>query len=127
MSLLLSAMETFTKITKATVPDGYGGFSTVWEDGDEIQAAVMYDNSTQARIAGVQGVTSLYTITTSKAVVLLFHDVLRRESDGKIFRVTSDGTDKKTPPAAGLDMRQVSAEEWRLTNGVDDGQSSSAP
>jgi hypothetical protein len=38
--------------------------------------------------------------------------VFRRESDGKIFRVTSDGDDKKTPPSAGLDMRQVTAEEF---------------
>jgi hypothetical protein len=60
-------------------------------------------------------VTSLYTVTTSRAIVLEYHDVFRRESDGKIFRVTSDGDDLYTPKSAGLDMRQVTAEEWVLT------------
>jgi hypothetical protein len=37
-----------------------------------------------------------------------------RNSDGKIFRITSDGDDNHTPKSATLDMRQVSAEEWSL-------------
>ena len=43
-----------------------------------------------------------------------FHDVFRRERDKKIFRVTSDGTDKATPPTATFQISQVSAEEWTL-------------
>ena len=38
--------------------------------------------------------------------------MVRRASDGKIFRVTSDGDDKRTPRSAALNMRNVSAEEW---------------
>ena len=68
----------------------------------------------QARIGEKQGVTALYTVTTTKALNLQYHDVFRRVEDSKIFRVTSDGDDKKTPPSAGLDMRQVTAEEWKL-------------
>jgi hypothetical protein len=68
----------------------------------------------QARVAAVQGVTALYTVTTEKNINLQYHDVFRRASDGKVFRVTSDGDDKKTPASASLNMRQVSAEEWRL-------------
>jgi hypothetical protein len=45
-------------------------------------------------------------------MVLQYHDVFRRLSDGKIFRVTSDGDDKFTPDTATLNMRQVTAEEW---------------
>lgn len=114
MSLLLEAMEDCTIIDKKTVPDGRGGVITTWEDGAEIQAAIVLDSSMQARIAEAQGVKSLYTITTTKSIVLQFHDVLRRESDKKIFRVTSDGDDKHTPASAALNMRQVSAEEFNL-------------
>ena len=117
MSLLDSAMETFVFLDKQTTSDGYGGYYTEWTEGAEFKAAATFDSSIQARIADVQGVTSLYTITTSRAINLQYHDVIRRLSDLKIFRVTSDGDDKKTPLSATLDMRQVTAEEWELPNG----------
>lgn len=117
MSLLTDSMEDFVMMDRSTVPDGYGGYTSVWTDGATFKAAVVLDTSMQARIGEKQGVTALYTITTPKAINLQYHDVLRRSSDGKIFRVTSDGDDKKTPASATLDMRQVSAEEWRPNNG----------
>lgn len=116
MSLLDSAMEAFVMLDKKTTPDGYGGYFSTWTNGVEFRAAATFDTSVEARVAAVQGVTSLYTITTPRAVILQYHDVIKRVSDGKIFRVTADGDDKKTPPAATLDMRQVTAEEWRLTS-----------
>lgn len=114
MSLLSEAMETFVIIDRVTGPDGYGGIETSWVDGASFIATATFDTSMEARIADQQGVTSMYTITTEKAVNLQYHDVVRRVSDGKIFRVTSDGDDKKTPNSAKLNMRQVTAEEWEL-------------
>lgn len=114
MSLLDEQYDDFVFLDRKTVQDGLGGYYTVWSEGASIRAAVVLDNSTTARAAAVQGLTSVYTITTSRAVTLRFPDVIKRVADGKIFRVTSDGTDKKTPGSAGLDMRQVSAEEWSL-------------
>lgn len=114
MSLLDVSMETCIMLDKTSAPDGYGGTMTVWKDGAEFMAAVSLDTSMTARTAGVQGLTSLYTITTRRNVNLQFHDVFRRKRDGKIFRVTSDGDDKKTPAPAGLDMRVVTGEEWSL-------------
>ena len=115
MTLLAEAMETCTMQDKISVDDGYGGYIRTWADGAKFQAAIVLDNSMQARTAEQEGVTALYTVSTERHINLQFHDVFRRESDGKIFRVTSDGDDKKTPKSAGLDMRQVSAEEWVLT------------
>lgn len=116
MSLLSEAMNQCIILNKQTAADGYGGYITTWQDGAEFDAAIVLDSSMQARIGEKQGVTALYTVTTTKALNLQYHDVFRRVEDGKIFRVTSDGDDKKTPASAGLNMRQVSAEEWRLTN-----------
>lgn len=115
MSLLSEAMESCVMQDRRTASDGYGSFSTTWTDGATFKAAVVLDSSMQARVAAVQGVKALYTVTTEKNVNLQFHDVFKRASDGKVFRVTSDGDDKKTPASATLNMRQVSAEEWRLT------------
>ena len=84
-------------------------------DGAPFDAAIVLDNSMQARAAEKQGVTSLYTVTTTKALNLQYHDVFKRKRDNKIFRVTSDGVDKHTPASASLNMRQVSAEEWELS------------
>lgn len=117
MSLLDDAFEDYTIINKIISPDGYGGTITLWEDGATIKGAMRFDNSMTARIGMTQGVTSVYTFTTRKNIILNNYDVLRRESDGKIFRVTSDGDDSFTPESATLNMRQVSCEEWRLPNG----------
>ena len=121
MSLLSNAMERCTMIDKTTTSDGRGGFVYEWRDGATFSAACTLDSSMEARRAEAQGVTALYTVTTSRSVNLQYHDVFRREEDGKIFRVKSDGDDKKTPKTAGLDMRQVSAEEWEIPTEVDDG------
>ncbi len=112
MSLLSEAMENCIMIDKRTTPDGYGGVTSTWVDGAPFNAAIVLDSSMQAKIAEKQGVTALYTVTTKRNINLQFHDVFRRMSDRKIFRVLSNGDDKKTPGSAGLDMRQVAAEEW---------------
>ena len=114
MSLLDDAYENFTVINKSVIDDGYGGTTTTWTDGATIKGAIVMDSSTQMKVAQAMGVTSIYTLTVRKDVELDYHTVIRRESDGKIFRLTSNSDDKKTPASAGLNMRQYSAEEWRL-------------
>ena len=112
--LIDSMRQDFVFVERYRVPDGEGGFATEWVDGETFHGALVYDNTMQARIAEKQGVTALFTLTVDIKIPLEYHDVFRRISDGKIFRVTSDGDDKATPKGAGLDIRAVSAEEWRL-------------
>lgn len=114
-SLLSQAMSKCVKLEDTMTSDGMGGYSRTWADGAEFQAAIVFASSVEARRAAQEGVSSLYTVTISRDEMLSYHDVFRREKDGKIFRVTSDGDDSFTPPSAGLDMRQVTAEEWKLT------------
>lgn len=111
MTLLDDAMEKCVILNKQTGLDDYGGFVNTWTEGAVFNAAVTFDTSIQARVAEVQGVHSLYTVTTARNVMLRYNDVFRRLSDDKLFRVTSDGDDKTTPKSAGLNMRQVTAEE----------------
>ena len=116
MSLIDDFMDKCIMLNKITTADGYGGYITTWTDGAEFDAAITFDTSMQARTADKAGVTSLYTVTTSRALTLEYHDVFKRASDGKVFRVTSDGDDKYTPKSATLDMRQVTAEEWSVAS-----------
>lgn len=114
MSLLTEQMEDFVVLNRIAQSDGYGGIIVTWQDGATIKAVAPFNSSMEARIGAMQGVSSVYTITTSRAVNLQYHDVLRRVRDGKVFRVTSDGDDQYTPAMATLDMRNVTAEEWSL-------------
>lgn len=117
MSLLDEAMEKCYFYSKTIVEDGYGGWTPKYVKGDTpFYSAITFDSSMEARRADKEGVTSLYTITTRRNLTLEYHDVIQREKDGKIFRITSDGDDKYTPNSASLDMRQVTAEEWELPN-----------
>ena len=112
MSLLTQAMEDVVMLEKKRVPDGEGGFTTKWEDGVQFKAAINFDSSMEARTAEKAGVTSLYTVTGPLNCKLEYHDVFRRLRDKKVFRVTSDGDDKITPPSASFQFAQVTAEEW---------------
>jgi len=115
MSLIEESMEPVCFMEKVRVPDGEGGFVTTWTEGAEFQASITFDSSMQARIADKQGVSSLYTVTTAKNAKLEFHDVIKRLSDEKVFRITSDGDDRQTPPRAIFGhYLQVTAEEWVL-------------
>ena len=122
MSLLSDSMTECQYIDKTTVSDGYGGVETVWTPGAKFTAAFTLYSSLEARRAEQEGVKNLYTIITSKLVTLMRGDVIQRIEDSKYFRITSDGTDDKTPRSAGLDMRKVSAEMLTtLPDGVDNG------
>ena len=112
MSLLSQAMEDVVMLEKTRVPDGEGGFTTGWTDGVQFKAAISFDSSMEARTAEKQGVTSLYTVTVPLNCKLEYHDTIKRLKDGKVFRITSDGDDKITPPSASFQFIQVTAEEY---------------
>lgn len=115
MTMIEESMVDCAIMQKVRVPDGEGGFTTSWEEGTEFKASITFDSSMQARTADKLGVTSLYTVTTSKNAALEYHDVIKRLSDGKVLRITSDGDDKQTPARAVFGQYlQVTAEEWEL-------------
>lgn len=117
MSLLSDSQELFTLINEIIQDDGYGGYSTVYTDGASFRANISFNTSVEALRAKNEGVRSLYNVYTSRGLILKYHQIFRRESDKKIFRVTSDGDDQFTPKSATLDLRLVTAEEWELPNG----------
>lgn len=120
MSLIDEFMTDCTILNKIKVSDGEGGTYTKWEDGPKIKAAIVLDNSTLARIAEAQGVTSNYTVTTSRNVELEYPDVIRRDSDGETFQITSK-SEKKSPRISSMDIAQVTARRWEIAD--DEGSS----
>lgn len=114
MSLLADAFTDFVIVNKSYIDDGYGGTTIVWTEGATIQGAMVHNTDIESKIAEVMVSKNLYTFTVRKEVELDYHTVLKRTSDNKVFRLTSNSDDKKTPPSAILNMRQYSAEEFEL-------------
>lgn len=117
MSLIEEFMVSCVMVVKSRVPDGQGGFILTWTDGDSFNAAIVKNTTLAARVAEKQGVTEVYTITAPKSLGLEFGEVVKRVSDGAIFRVTSNMVDSETPASATFQFGQVGAEKWVLPNG----------
>ena len=113
-NLLDEYMENFVVVNKIIAADAYGGTKPTYIDGAVIRAALPYDNSIENKIAQAQGVTNIYTITVKKDVNLDYHTILRRESNGMILRITTNGDDNQTPDSAGINIRQYTAEQYTL-------------
>lgn len=114
MSLIDECMESAHIIDRTTTSDGYGSVKTTYAEGASIMAAFTYDTSAAARIAGQDGVSDTYHITTKMPTSLSYHDIVKRDSDGQIFRVATSGGDNHTPESSSLGISQVTAQRWEL-------------
>lgn len=114
MNLVDKFVTTCELLRAVQNPDGQGGSVTEWETVRRFGAAFVKTQTRPANTAEKDGSAETYTVTVPARVGLKFHDVLRRVSDGCIFRVTSDSTDSVPPKCATFSFEQVSAERWEL-------------
>lgn len=118
MEKTMSLLDTFyvkcIHMDKTTVSDGMGGFTHTWVEGATFDCAIVTQASTSQRQAEKVIGAATYQLTVPKTVILDYHDVLKRVSDGKILRITSSTKDVQTPSFGTLDFSQVTAEEWEL-------------
>lgn len=109
-----TVLNNFVFMVKSITSDGVGGQKKVWTEGETFTANISKVITSPMMVAEAQGAKATYRVTTPKTLVLDFHDVIKRKSDGKTFRITSDGDDMSTPDSSTLDMRIVTAEEWTI-------------
>ena len=112
MRLYESMMDDCIMQDKVTVPDEMGGFTPTWIDGAPFKAAIIKNNTIDAKSAEKQGVTEIYKVPVEKGIQLDFHDVFKRLKDGAVFRVTSNIIDSETPEVSSFQFGQVDAERW---------------
>ena len=110
-NLLFDQFEPCVFMVKSKQPDGYGGTETVWTEGVQIQAYCRMDSPVREIVGDKLVEKSTYTIITDANTLLDFNDVIKRVSDGKLFRATSDGDDYKLPSASSVQVNKVTAEE----------------
>ena len=102
------------RLVQTTVEDGAGGHRTTWTDSDSFYASIVEKSHTEPENAEKKRSKAFYDVFLQRMENIRYHDVFRRVSDGKIFRVTSNPDDKKTPLSAHMSFAIVTAEEWRL-------------
>lgn len=115
MNLLTSAMEPYVVMDKTTANDGFGGFSEVWVEGATFDAFVRKESAPEITIAEQQGVREVFTLVVPKGIMLGYHDVIRRVSDGSVFRLTSNVADDAAHPSSTISIAKASCERWELT------------
>ena len=98
---------------RTQTPDGEGGFITVWVEDKRFDAAIVLNASVQERAAEQARARGEYTVTARADAVLAYRAVIRRLSDGAVFRIVSK--ERITPGCASFGFRQADAEGWTLT------------
>lgn len=123
--LLDQNFEPFDILTPAGTDDRIGGRSCTFTVSGSFQGIAVITQTAHAfakdqtvQHANAQSAEPAYTLLTKRAVLLPFHTVIRRTSDGRIFRITSDADDARTPKGSRLDLRMHACEEWKLTGQV---------
>lgn len=114
MNLISSFMVECCRMVPDSSSDGEGGEITRYTEGERFIAAVVYDDGVAARIAERQGMSKTFTVTADRNINLRFHDVIKRLTDNKTFRITSDSNDTRTPLCASFSFSVCKAEEWEL-------------
>lgn len=116
--LIAENTEDFTLLRAVETDDGYGSYTTDWQEIQAFRAAITQDSTGVPEQAEKDTTSEPFTVYTSRDIVLKFHDVIRR-SDGLTLRILSNGDEIRTPPSAGLDLRAVDAERWEIPGGED--------
>ena len=100
------------RLERTSTPDGQGGQTTSWKPSKPFEAAIVRDSATVSTVADMAEPYAAFTVTTQTP--LGFHDVIRRESDGIVVRVTSEAIE--APGMASFAFVQYKAERWEVPN-----------
>lgn len=101
-------------LEKRRSPDGYGGYTTSWEDGVHFSPAWDYESAPVISLAEQEGKGRIYKAFIDKTLDLDYHDVFRRIDDGQVFRVINPGVDRHTPDTSRLNRRLIEVEKWEI-------------
>lgn len=115
MHLLENFARPCAVMEKICQPDGAGGQSTTWTEGEAFTCFLALDTSMEARRAEREGVTSLYSALVDRTVSIQYNDAFRDKLTGQTYRVTSKPEERKAPKSSALNLKYFTAERWDLT------------
>lgn len=112
MRLFERAMGPCVPLVRHETPDGQGGFTVTWDEGEPFMAAAVLSSTSEGQQAGSARAANQYTVTADRA--LCHGEVFRRASDGQCFFVESDADDMAAPSSASFAFMQCDAREWEV-------------
>lgn len=109
-TIMKSLTETYVMMDETTTVDSYGSIIPVWKDGAEFKATLTAPQSGTAEIAEAIREKKTYRVVTEANITLKQGKFFKRLSDGTVFKVLKDNTDKVTPDGSAVPMRFTDAE-----------------
>ena len=80
-------LEPFTPLRRVDTPDGEGGRSAAWVEGEPLEAGVTQATASDTAAQGGPAAAHQPLLYWRRAAALRSGDLLRRESDGALFRL----------------------------------------
>lgn len=100
--------EPYVRMIRTDTPDGLGGDTAGWTEGATIAAALADVHETIVTLGGGRAVKQQATLYLSREETIAPGDVLRRVSDGALFRLTGYGVE--APAEGEIPLQKVPAE-----------------
>ena len=115
MSLLDEFKDTYIVMNQEDSDDEFGSYNASYSESEiEFEGSLGFTEShIQSEVESL-GLKENYKLLIPKDVCLSMHQVIKRKSDGKFFRVTSDSSNVFTPASSPLNLRFVTVEGWSL-------------
>lgn len=115
MSLLDEFADTYVIMNQEDADDDYGSYgATYTESNITFKASLGFSEShIQSQVQSL-GLKENYKLLLPKDINLSMHQVIKRMSDNKYFRVTSNSSNVFTPNSSDLNLRFVTVEGWSL-------------
>ena len=93
-----------------SVSDGMGGLTKRYFDKTAFRGGCSAVSTREADVAYSSGTKTVYRLTIPLGVALTQGDVVRRARDGRLYRITSNASDRVTPDKATIQYAYVTAE-----------------
>lgn len=94
--------------------DGVFGIIEHFKPGAKITAALIKLDSDEAAIAEADDLKEKYRVVVPAGVALNKNDVIRRDSDGMTFRMTSNTRDGAAPAASTVQIAKAACTPWEI-------------
>lgn len=114
MSYFYDAFDDYIVINRLVLDDNEGGVFIDWQDGARIKMALDLGGSSEIRQAAAQNLKTVYTATLPQNTPVRYDTYLRAVKDGRIFRITSNPMENKTPAMATFPCVIATAERTEL-------------
>lgn len=113
--MLTDYFEPFALMERTQTPDSLGGTDAAWRDSLIFTGGVTFVPGGETTVAGLRALRTVPVLAHEYDVTLRQGDVVRRISDGAVYRVAGHSADMRTPAFADLRFAQVPVERVVLS------------